>query len=94
MTEPSNERPRSPSLGRERTIRGATITIAAISLGLSGVFTYQATLASSTTSPAATQLSPTPSVVSHENDDESMATAPPPSAVLGGGQPVAVSGGS
>jgi hypothetical protein len=95
MTDPAPNNPRPPSRSGDRTLRGATVTIAVVSLGLSGVLTYQAANAS-TASAAGTvkSLAPTPLPRSRESDDESLAPSAAPPSSASSGTPVAVSGAS
>jgi hypothetical protein len=83
---------------QDRTLKGTTIGIAVASLGLSGLFTYQAASASAfkAEATAAPVAAPTQAPVSREQDDDDYrgptGAAPPQSAPAR--RPVAVSGGS
>ena len=86
-----------PPAGRsqDRTLKRTTITVAVVSLGLSGVFTYQAANAPVVSSAAVTQVvTPTTPQVNRENDDDAKPSSAGPPVSAPGGQPVAVSGGS
>jgi hypothetical protein len=86
-----------PPAGRsqDRTLKRTTITVAAVSLGLSGVFTYQAANAPVVSSAAVIPVvTPAPTQVTRENDDDAMPTSAGPPVSAPRGQPVAVSGGS
>lgn len=96
MTNP--EPSGGPPAGRsqDRTLKRTTITVAVVSLGLSGVFTYQAANAPVASSAGAGQaVTPAqPPQVSRENDDDSKPSSVAPPVSAPGGQPVAVTGGS
>jgi hypothetical protein len=86
-----------PPAGRsqDRRLRRTTITVAVVSLGLSGVFTYQAANAPVASSAGTGQaVTPAQPQVSRENDDETRPSSVAPPVSAPGGQPVAVSGGS
>jgi hypothetical protein len=86
-----------PPAGRsqDRNLKRTTITVAVFSLGLSGVFTYQAANAPVASSAGVPQVvTPAPPQVRRENDDDAMPSSAGPPVSAPGGQPVAVSGGS
>jgi hypothetical protein len=95
MIDPAAGGPKPPARGADRTLRGATVTIAIVSLGLSGVLTYE-TAGASQAKAAATVPTPaaTPTAQRHESDDESFTPNAAAPGAAPGGKPVAVSGGS
>jgi hypothetical protein len=96
MTDNAASSARRPSRTQDRTLKGATISIAVVSLGLSGVFTYQAASATTVNGVGATTtVAPTPQpVVSGDDDNESKPAGVSAPQAAPGGKPVAVSGGS
>jgi hypothetical protein len=96
MTDKAAPGSRPTSRTKDRTLKATTIGVAVVSLGLSGLFTYQAASASAVNPvPTPPTVAPTSPPASKEKDDDDYVPSgagAPRSAPAG--KPVAVSGGS